>query len=73
MDGIHLIAKAREKELEEKAWDLYKQKYALMDEKSYIPFTEWYKPQQPQEEQSTEEILKEVKNTLDVFKGRWTE
>lgn len=71
LDGIHLIAKAREKEVEEKAWDLYLAKYTMMDEESYVPFDEFYKPKQPIENKTAEEILNDVKETLNTFKGRW--
>ena len=72
MDGIELIAKAREKREEEKAFQLYTARFTYMDQESYIPFEEFYKPQQEvAENKSTEEILQEVRETLNTFKGKW--
>lgn len=72
MDGIELILKAYEKRAEERAFTLYASRYGWMDKESFIPFNEFHNPEKPvTENKSVEEILKEVENTLDTFKGRW--
>lgn len=68
---VKLLTKSLERHQEEKAWQMYLTKYPQMDEENYIPFREFYKPQQKTEVKSSEEILEEVKGTLDTFKGRW--
>lgn len=66
IDGVELIAKARESQIEEKAWDLYLAKYQHMDEESYIRFDEFYNPKKSiNKELTSEEILLDVKELLD--------
>ena len=45
VDGIELIHKAREKEQEEKVWDMWISLYPNMDKKSFMPFSEFHKKQ----------------------------
>ena len=45
VDGIELINKAREKEQEQKVWDMWISLYPNMDKKSFMPFSEFYKKQ----------------------------
>lgn len=46
---------------------MYLMKYQHMDQESYVPFDEFYKPQK-QENKSEKEILEEVKGILSAFK-----
>lgn len=66
-DGSAMIIKALEKREEEKAWQIYLSKYPYMDESNFISFNEFYKTEKPQESELTiEEILDDVKNTLNL-------
>lgn len=71
-DGSDLILKAYEKREEDKAWQLYLARYQHMDEKSFMPFEEFYNPQPMQQiENKTEaEILESVKQILDSHKAQ---
>lgn len=72
LTGIKIINQAYEKKREEKMFQLYLMKYQHMDEKNFIPFSEFYKPvNQIDEEESIEDILENVKNILDDNQGRW--
>jgi len=44
-----------------------------MTDENYVTFEEFMKTQQPSnDDQPVEEILNDVKETLNTFKGRWT-
>lgn len=61
-----LLAKATHRYRESKAWDLYLAKYQHMDEKSYVPFDEFYNPKKEvNESKSADEILTDVKQLLE--------
>ena len=66
-----LLIKAREKQEEDMAWDVYLILYQNMNEETFISFDDFYKRRIPvkQEvrEKTEEEILKEVKGILDTF------
>jgi len=69
-DGVQLIVKAKEKQEEQRAWDLYLTKYSYMDENTYIPFEDFFKPKQQKESnESVEDILKGVKESIDIFRS----
>jgi hypothetical protein len=56
-----LLKKAREKREKQKAWDMWLTKYQHMDEKTFLPFSEFYrKLTQPISTRATEDILNEV-------------
>ena len=60
-----------EKQAEERAFQLYVSKYAVMDEKTYIPFEKFYTKSQSAstvEEKPANEILNDVKDILNNYK-----
>ena len=68
-NGTSLIIKGMEKQTEERAFKLYVSKYAMMDEKSYIPFEKFYqKPTQVEVVKPVENILNDVKDILNNYK-----
>lgn len=71
-DGVKLIIKAYEKREEDKAFQMYIARYANMDESTYESFEEFYNPNRlVQSDRSAEEILEEVQETIDTYRGRW--
>ena len=69
-DGTRIIRKASEKYAEDRAFRLYAARFANYTEESYIPFDDFYKPNQAEvSTQSAEEILEDVKELLDSH--RW--
>lgn len=65
-----LLEKAAEKKQLEKAWELYVVRYQWMNKENYITFEEFYNPEkQVTENKSEAEILAEVKEILDGFRG----
>lgn len=70
-DGIKIINKSLDKQAEDRAFKLYAARYPWMGEEDFVPFHKFYNPEiQSQVEYKTEaEILAEVKQTLDSFKG----
>jgi hypothetical protein len=73
-EGIELILRAYEKRSEERAFQLYLTKYPWMNEENYMPFEEFYNPKTHNENKhlTEEQILLEVKDILDSFKGGGT-
>jgi hypothetical protein len=61
INGIELINKAREKESERSAWEMWLTLYPNMDKKNFIPFSKFYQKQtEPQIRKATltnEEII----------------
>lgn len=70
IEGSQLIIKAYEKQAEERAFTLYATKYAWMDESNYIPFETFFNPKK-EDNRPVEEILQEVRETLNANQGRW--
>ena len=67
-NGSSLIIKAMEKQAEERAFQLYVSKYAVMDEKTYIPFEKFYQKPTQVEVKPVDEILNDVKDILNNYK-----
>lgn len=66
-DGIEIIIKAFEKQVEYRVYQLYVAQYPYMNEENYKTFEEWYQPRKVNEienNQSVEEILDDVKTIL---------
>jgi hypothetical protein len=62
-DFIQIIDKAIYRREELKSWQMWLMKYQHMDEKSFIPFSHFFKYQQSKQiskQRSAEEILKEA-------------
>lgn len=66
--GSSLIIKGMEKQAEERAFKLYVSKYAMMDEKTYIPFEKFYQKPSEVEVKPVDEILSDVKDILNNYK-----
>ena len=70
LDGVKLITKALEKADEDKSYQFYVSNYIYLEKK--VPFNEYYKKKKSiqnraSSNQSVEEILNDVKNTLSML------
>lgn len=67
-----LLLKAKGKENERDAWQLYVSIYPNFNEDTFVTFEEFMKPNKAtqEEEKSEEEILKEVKEIINTFNER---
>ena len=73
MEGIHLINKAVEKNHEEKMFKLYSSAYPHFSSENFKTFEEFYKPpkfNEPEKNQTVDEILSDVKEVLRLNKER---
>lgn len=68
---IKLIAKSVERERENKAWQMYVSITPHMTDENHVTFEEFLKPQETIIDRPADEILVDVKETLNTFKGRW--
>lgn len=67
-----LIVKGWGRRNKQVAWELYLTQYPKMNSETFIPFSEFYDPdEQPkkQDNRTAEEILAEVKGILDGYGG----
>jgi len=69
-----LLNEAFKKSEEERAWGLYLTQYPNMDEKTFKPFEEFYKPKEQnqavEETKTAEEILNNVKELMNSHSWR---
>lgn len=70
-DGIQLIAKARRQNKEDRQFELYASAYPHMTEENFMQFDEFYNPDAIEDDRNAEDILSEVKASLDKNKGEW--
>lgn len=74
IDGIELIAKAYEKQAEERAFKLYAAQYVWMNEDNFVTFNDFFNPdKQVTDDRPASNILSEVRTLLNTNKGGWTQ
>ena len=68
MDGLKIIAAGRKKKSDNRLWEQYLTIYPHMTEENFVSFTEFksdvYKPKETKK--TTEDILKDVKDIIDL-------
>ena len=74
VDGIELTNKARKNEEEKKSWDMWLTLYLKMDEKTFMPFSEFYKKnitkQVKKVEQTKEDIVAKAEELRLAHQGK---
>lgn len=68
-----MLSKAIDRVNENKAWQLYVNVNPHMTEENYMTFEEFLnRDESITDDRPVDEILNDVKETLDTFRGRWT-
>jgi len=68
-----MLSKAIDRDNENKAWQLYVSINPHMTEENYMTFDDFLnRSETTNDDTPVDEILNEVKETLNTFKGRWT-
>jgi hypothetical protein len=79
VDGVNLINKATEKEIEQKEWEMWISKYPAMNKENFIPFDKFRsKPiqknnsekQQNKKTKTAKELIEEAENRKLIHQGK---